>query len=70
MVIQDSPGQLARVYAVLDNYEVDVHNVELSGSDTGEAKLDLQEDISPRHSRESIIEELVSTPGVIRASYK
>ncbi len=70
MVIQDTPGQLARVFAVLAKFEVDVLNVELSGSDTGEAKLDLQVDISPRHSRVSIIEELVSTPGVKRASYK
>jgi len=70
MVIQDTPGQLARVFAVLAKFDVDVKNVELSGSDTGEAKLDLQVDISPRYSRVSIIEELVATPGVKRASYK
>ena len=70
LVIQDTPGQLARVFAVLAKFDVDVLNVELSGDDTGEAKLDLQVDISPKHSRVSIIEELVSTPGVKRASYK
>ncbi len=70
MVIQDTPGQLARVFAVLARFEVDVLNVELSDSDTGEAKLDLHVDISPKYSRVAIIEELVSTPGVKRASYK
>jgi len=70
MVIHDTPGQLARVFAVLAKYDVDVKNVELTGDDLGEAKLDLQVDISPKFSRVSIIEELVSTPGVKRASYK
>lgn len=70
LVIQDTPGQLARVFAVLAKYDVDVLHVELSGDDTGEAKLDLEVDISPRHSKVGIIEELVSTPGVKRASYK
>lgn len=70
LVIQDTPGQLARVFAVLAKFDVDVKNVELSGDDLGEAKLDLQVDISPKFSRVSIIEDLVATPGVKRASYK
>ena len=70
LLIQDTPGQLARVFAVLAKYDVDVFNVQLSSDDTGEAKLDLEVEISPKFSRVKIIEELVSTPGVKRASYK
>lgn len=70
LLIQDTPGQLARVFAVLAKYDVNVFNVELSSDDTGEAKLDLQVEISPKFSRVKIIEDLVSTPGVKRASYK
>ncbi|MDI9484179.1 MAG: MgtC/SapB family protein [Bacillota bacterium] len=70
LLIQDTPGQLARVFAVLAKYEVDVSNVELSSDDAGEARLELEVDISQKFSRVQIIEELVSTPGVKRASYK
>lgn len=70
LLIQDTPGQLARVFAVLAKYDVNVFNVELSSDDTGEAKLDLQVEISAKFSRVKIIEDLVSTPGVKRASYK
>lgn len=70
LLIQDTPGQLARVFAVLAKYDVDVFNVELSSEDTGEAKLDLEVEISQKFSRVKIIEDLVSTPGVKRASYK
>jgi putative Mg2+ transporter-C (MgtC) family protein len=70
LLIQDTPGQLARVFAVLAKYDVDVFNVELSSDDTGEAKLDLEVEISQKFSRVKIIEDLVSTPGVKRASYK
>lgn len=70
LVIQDTPGQLARVFAVLAKYDINVFNVELSADDTGEAKLDLEVEISPKFSKVKIIEELVSTPGVKRGSYK
>ncbi|MCK9525687.1 MAG: MgtC/SapB family protein [Limnochordia bacterium] len=70
LLIQDTPGQLARVFAVLAKYDVDVFNVELSSDDAGEAKLDLEVEISQKFSRVKIIEDLVSTPGVKRASYK
>lgn len=70
LVIQDTPGQLARVFAVLAKFDIDVLHVELSGDDTGEAKLNLEVDISPRFSKVKIIEELVATPGIKRASYK
>ncbi len=70
LLIQDTPGQLARVFAVLAKFEVDVFNVELSSDDSGEAKLDLEVEISAKYSRVKIIEDLVGTPGVKRASYK
>lgn len=70
LLIQDTPGQLARVFAVLAKYDVDVFNVELSSDDAGEAKLDLEVEISQKFSRVKIIEDLVSTPGIKRASYK
>ena len=70
LVIQDTPGQLARVFAVLAKFNIDVLHVELSGDDTGEAKLNLEVDIAPKFSKVEIIEELVSTPGIKRASYK
>lgn len=70
LVIQDTPGQLARVFAVLAKFGIDVVHVELSGDDTGEAKLDLEVDIAPKYSKVEIIEQLVSTPGIKRASYK
>ena len=70
LLIQDTPGQLARVFAVLAKYDVNVFNVELSSDDAGEAKLDLEVEISAKHSRVKIIEDLVSTPGIKRASYK
>lgn len=70
LVIQDTPGQLARVFAVLAKFDIDVLHVELSGDDTGEAKLNLEVDISPKFSKVKIIEELVGTPGIKRASYK
>lgn len=70
LLIQDTPGQLARVFAVLAKFDVDVFNVELSSDDSGEAKLDLEVEISAKYSRVKIIEDLVGTPGVKRASYK
>lgn len=70
LVIQDTPGQLARVFAVFAEYEVDVFNVELNSDDSGEAKLDLEVEISPKYSKIKILEELISTPGIKRGSYK
>lgn len=70
LIIQDTPGQLARVFAVLAKHDVNVFNVELSAEDTGEAKLDLEVELSPKVSRVRLIEDLVSTPGVKRGSYK
>lgn len=70
LLIQDTPGQLARVFAVLAKHDVNIYNVELSAEDTGEAKLDLEIELSQKVSRIRIIEELVSTPGVKRGSYK
>jgi putative Mg2+ transporter-C (MgtC) family protein len=70
LLIQDTPGQLARVFAVLAKHEVNVFNVELSSEDTGDAKLNLEIELAPKASRVKIIDELVSTPGIRRASYK
>ena len=70
LIIQDTPGQLARVFAVLAKHDVNVFNVELSAEDTGEAKLNLEVELSPKVSRVRLIEDLVSTPGVKRGSYK
>lgn len=70
LIIQDTPGQLARVFAVLAKHDVNVFNVELSAEDTGEAKLDLEVELSAKVSRVKLIEDLVSTPGIKRGSYK
>jgi len=67
---QDTPGQLARVFAVLAKHDVNVYNVELSADDNGDANLEMAVEIPPRVSRVKLLDDLVSTQGIRRASYK
>lgn len=66
----DTPGQLARVFAVLAKHDVNVFNVELFTDDAGDANLEMAVEIPAKTSRIKILDDLVSTPGIIRASYK
>ncbi|NLJ80990.1 MAG: MgtC/SapB family protein [Firmicutes bacterium] len=70
LVIRDTPGQLARVFAVLAKHRVNVFNVELSTEeDSDEAGLSLKIKLPPMASRTKIIEDLISTPGIKHAKY-
>lgn len=66
----DTPGQLARVFAVLAKHEVNVFHVELSSDDTGDATLELAVEIPAKLSRIKLLDELISTPGINRASFR
>lgn len=70
IIVQDTPGQLAKVFAVLAKHDVNVHNVQLTTEDEGEARLEMEIELAPRTRRVQIIDELVDMPGVLRASYK
>lgn len=70
VLVQDTPGQLAKVFSVLAKHDVNVHNVQLTTDDEGEARIEMEIELAPRARRVQIIDELVAMPGVHRASYK
>jgi putative Mg2+ transporter-C (MgtC) family protein len=70
VIVQDTPGQLAKVFAILAKHDVNVHHVQLTTEDEGEARLEMEIELAPRTRRVQIIDELVDMPGVLRASYK
>lgn len=69
IVIQDSSGQLAAVFAVLANHKVNVLNIDLSSEDRGNSKLNLKVELPPKTSEINIIADLTEIPGIVRASY-
>lgn len=70
VLVQDSPGQLAKVFAVMARHDVNVHNVQLTTENEGEARIDMEIELAARTRRVQIIDELVAMQGVHRASYK
>src|SRR5690606_29537333 len=70
VLVQDSPGQLAKVFAVMAKHDVNVHNVQLTTENEGEARIDMEIELAARTRRVQIIDELVAMQGVHRASYK
>ena len=70
IIVQDTPGQLAKVFAVLAKHDVNVHNVQLTTEVEGEARVDIEIELAARTRRVQLIDELVGMPGVHRASYK
>lgn len=67
--IVDQPGQLAKIFAVLGKYNVNVHGVELTVDQGGRAQLYLNISQVAEARRADFVEELFSTPGVIDATY-
>lgn len=70
VLVQDTPGQLAKVFGVLAKHDVNVHNVQLTTDDEGEARIEMEIELAARSRRVQIIDELVALQGVHRASYK
>lgn len=69
VILQDVPGQLASIFAVLAKYKVDVLNIDLSPQGEGDAKLKLKVELSLKASKIDIIAELCALPGIRKASY-
>ena len=65
VLVQDTPGQLAKVFSVLAKHDVNVHNVQLTTDDEGEARIEMEIELAPRARRVQIIDELVAMPGFI-----
>ncbi len=67
---QDTPGQLARVFAVLAKHDINVYNVEMDTSSGGDAVLELSVEIPQKAKRMAVLDDLMATPGIFRASYR
>lgn len=67
--ILDQPGQLAKIFAVLEKYRVNVQGVELAIAKAGHAQLYLEINKIGGPRRTDFMKELFSTPGVIEATY-
>lgn len=69
VIIHDTPGQVAKVFAVLAKHHADVLNIDLAAEDGGEAVLNLKLELPPKSTGAYIVEELVATPGIKRATF-
>ncbi len=67
---QDSPGQLAKVFSIMAKHDVNVHNVVLYSETEGEAAVEMAVELHAKANRVQILDELVSTSGINRASFK
>ncbi len=67
---QDTPGQLAKVFTAMAEHDVNVVNVSLYTEAEGEVAVELAVEVPPKANRIQILDELVSTPGINRASFK
>lgn len=68
VIVQDTPGHLAKVFAVLAKHQANVLNVDLASEDGGDAKLNLKIEMPRRANGAEIVTDLAATPGIKRAS--